>query len=279
VRFKRFSWVVSFVVAAGAAGPVYAQSRAVRDPISYIIDQLNPFLPDFKTTEGYKFRLGAVAGVTPAFEGSNEYRFRYAPTLDITYRDRLFLNSTRFRINVLPSGDIRGGFQVQYRSGRKERVSSDLRGLGDVGAAWVVGGYVEARFGTTILSADITRDIASGQGWAANLLVGQGFYQDDNTTLGAGVETHWAGGKYMNAFFGISPAQSAASGLPTYHAGSGFKDVGLILYWSQDLTKHIVMENVVSLRRMVGSAGDSPLVVERGSPNQLLSSIGLRYQF
>ena len=50
----------------------------------------------------------AVGGFTPAFEGSSDYHFRYAPLIDVIYRDRVFLNTNRLRVNLLPSGNLRG---------------------------------------------------------------------------------------------------------------------------------------------------------------------------
>lgn len=268
----------AFVAAAGFAPAAHAITA--RDPISYIIDQLNPLLPDFKTPKGFRVKVGGVAGFTPSFEGSSDYHLRFAPTLDIIYRDRVFLNSTRLRINFLPSGNVRGGFQLKYRAGRNERVSEDLTGLGNVGSSWEAGAYIEARLHSTLISADITHDIGGGhQSTLATLLIGQGLYMDDNTLIGAGVNVHWAGRNYMNAFFGITPAQSAASGLPIFTAGSGFKDVGLLLYWRQSFGEHLVLMTNITLKHMLDAANDSPLVQQRGDPKQLISSVAFRYEF
>jgi outer membrane protein len=257
-----------------------AWAIAAKDPISYIIDQLNPLIPDFRTPSGWKIRVGAVAGFTPQFEGSSDYKLRVAPLVDVIYRDRLFLNSNRLRVNLLPSGDIRGGIQVKYRAGRKERISEDLLGLGDVGASWEAGLYIEGRFHATVISADLTHDIGSGhKSTLASLLIGQGIYQDDNTVLGVGVNVHWAGKSYMKAFFGIDPAQSAASGLPVFNAGSGFKDAGLLLYWRQDFGEHVALLTSVTYKHMLDAAQDSPLIQTHGSTSQFISSVGLRYAF
>jgi MipA family protein len=268
------------VAAAGLTFPAQAQTKSIKDPISYIIDQLYPPVPDFKTPSGYKVRIGAVAGFTPAFEGSSDYHFRYAPLLDVVYRDRIFLNSNRLRFNFLPAGNIRGGFQLKYRAGRKERLSEDLVGLGDIGASLEAGGYVEARFHATVFSFDVTRDIAHGhRGTLAGLLVGQGLYQDKNTVFGIGLHTHWASKAYMNTYFGVDAAQSIGSGLPIYTAGAGFKDVGLTFYLKRDLSKHISLVTNITLRHMLDSANDSPIVIQHGDPKQFLSSMALRYEF
>ena len=278
-RVGRVFCVVCIAIVASAL-PAQAQTKSIKDPISYIIDQLYPPVPDFKTPSGYKVRIGAVAGFTPAFEGSSDYHFRYAPLLDVVYRDRIFLNSNRLRFNFLPAGNIRGGFEFKYRSGRKEQQSEDLAGLGNVGAALEAGGYVEARLHATVFSFDLLRDIGHGhKGTLAGLLIGQGLYQDDNTTFGIGLQTHWASKNYMSAYFGVDAVQSVASGLPVFNAGAGFKDVGLTLYLKQDLSKHISLVSNVTLRHMLDSANDSPIVIQHGNPKQLLSSLALRYEF
>ena len=276
-------WLSLFVciVVAGSTLPAQSQIKVTKDPLAYIIDQLFPPVPRFKTPPGYKFSIGAVAGFVPAFEGSSDYRFRYSPLIDITYRDRAFLNSNRLRVNFLPSGNIRGGFQLQYLPGRKEQRSESLKGLGDVGWSLQAGVYVEAHFFRgTVISGNITRDIAHGHtNWLASFLLGQGLYQDDNTVLGVGLQTDWASKDYMNAYFGINAAQSAASGLPIFTAHSGFKDIGLLLYGSQDLNRHISLVGNVTLRYMLDSAKDSPIVIQRGNPKQLISGVALQYAF
>ena len=271
-------FVATLLAAAGFEQAGHAASA--RDPISYVIDQLNPLLPDFRTPKGFRIKIGGLAGFTPSFEGSSDYHLRFAPTLDIIYRDRVFLNSNRLRINLLPSGDIRGGIQLKYRAGRNEKVSEDLAGLGNVGTSWEAGLYIEARLHSTLISADITHDIGNGhKSTLATLLVGQGLYMDDNTLVGVGVNVHWAGSRYMNAFFGVTPAQSAASGLPVFSAGAGFRDVGLLLYWRQSLSDHLDLMTNITFKHMLDAANDSPLVQQRGDPKQLLSSIALRYAF
>ena len=83
----------------------------------------------------------------------------------------------------------------------------------------------------------------------------------------------------MQAYFGVDATQSAASGLPVFNAGAGFKDVGLTFYLKQDLSKHISLVSNVTLRHMLDSANDSPIVIQHGNPKQLLTSLALRYEF
>jgi len=282
VSFFRFSGAFCLICVAVASfvSPVQAQTKATKTSLAYVIDQLYPPIPDLQERP-YKFRIGMVVGVVPAFEGSSDLRFRYSPLIDVTYRDRIFLNTNRLRFNFMPKGRIRAGFQLKYHSGRKERLTEDLKGLGDVGASLDAGVYIEARiFKGTVISADFSHDIASGhKSWIGKFLLGQGLYQDDNTLIGAGLETHWAGGGYMNTYFGVNAAQSAASGLPIFKAHSGFKDVGLLLYWRQDLTKHISLVTNITFRHMLDSANDSPIVIQRGNPKQFISSFAVRYAF
>ena len=282
VLFRRLVWgaFAACAVAVAFASPAFAQSKGIKDPISYIIDQLYPAVPDFNVPKGYTVRIGAVGGFTPAFEGSSDYHFRYAPLIDVIYRDRVFLNTNRLRVNLLPSGNLRGGVQLKYRSGRKESRSEDLTGLGDVSGSFEAGVYLEAHLHSTVLSFDMSHDISHGHGGTlVGFLVGQGLYQDDNTLFGVGLQTHWASKNYMSSYFGVDAAQSSASGLPIYDAGAGFKDVGLTLYLKQDLNKHVSLVTNVTLRHMLDSANDSPIVMQHGDPKQLLSSLALRYEF
>jgi len=47
------------------------------------------------------------------------------------------------------------------------------------------------------------------------------YHPIERLTLSAGPGFTWANGPYMRTFFGVSAAQSAASGLPPFEPGSG----------------------------------------------------------
>lgn len=89
---------------------------------------------------------------------------------------------------------------------------------------------------------------------------------------------------YADYYFSISPAGSAASGLPTFTATSGWKNVGATMLTAIDLDGDVTNGGfslifLGSYSRMLGDPKRSPVTSIRGSANQLFGAIGVGYTF
>ena len=93
------------------------------------------------------------------------------------------------------------------------------------------------------------------------------------------IELTWADDEYMETFFGVNPAQSAASGLRQFDADAGFKKLSFQLMTGIDITENWVVGASVGYARMLEDAADSPVVDDVGSRNQFMAGLGLSYQF
>lgn len=80
-------------------------------------------------------------------------------------------------------------------------------------------------------------------------------------------------------YFGINAAQSAASGLPLFDAKGGVRSVGAgtqaRYFWTPQFATHAFLE----YERLTGDAAGSPLVEQRGTPNQLTIGFGATHSF
>jgi outer membrane scaffolding protein for murein synthesis (MipA/OmpV family) len=81
----------------------------------------------------------------------------------------------------------------------------------------------------------------------------------------------------MDEYFGVTPRDSLASGLPIYVPGGGVRDARgwavAILHLS--LQWHLGVGVMYS--RLMGEAADSPLVSQEGSKNQWVYGAGALY--
>ncbi len=89
---------------------------------------------------------------------------------------------------------------------------------------------------------------------------------------------------YARYYFSVTPAGSAASGLPVYDAGRGWKNAGGALLATYDLDGDLTnggfaLYGGVSYARLLGDARRSPIVSDRGSANQVVGMIGVGYTF
>lgn len=89
---------------------------------------------------------------------------------------------------------------------------------------------------------------------------------------------------YADYYFSISPAGSAASGLPVFTATSGWKNVGLTTLTAVDLDGDVTNGGwglifLGSYSRMLGDPKRSPVTSIRGSASQFFGAIGVGYTF
>lgn len=89
---------------------------------------------------------------------------------------------------------------------------------------------------------------------------------------------------YARYYFDVTPAGSAASGLPRYTARGGWKNASASLITMFDLDNNLAnggfsIVTGISYSRLLGNIADSPVVAIRGSRNQFLMGAGLAFTF
>lgn len=240
------------------------------------------FAPAPVMAQAIDLQVGGAAVVTPKYEGSKDYEVRgfpiIAPAGDGSDGGRVQfrgLDDVRFRVIDLygfEAGPLGG-----YRFGRDEHDADRLQGLGDVDGGLVAGAYAAYDFGGfkpfVSYHHQVTGDDAGGvlrAGAEVRLPVA------NNVTLLAIGGATYANSDYMDAYFTVSPAQSAASGLAAFDASSGIKDVYLSLGTDIPLTDVWSLKAGARYSHLLGDAADSPIVE---TEHQFSGVLGLTYRF
>jgi outer membrane protein len=232
---------------------------------------------------GWTVTVGIEGRGRPAFEGSDRYVADPVPILSLRRSD----STARFRsprdgasIALINAGGFYFGPVGKFRNARDESDYEELRGLGDVDWALEVGlfaeywptdwfrGRVEVRrgfHGHEGIVADVSADfvVSVMQAW----------------TLSGGPRVTLADTKATAPYFGINADQSAASGLPMFDAKGGLYSVGAGLQARYQWTSQWAVRSYVEYSRLMEDAAKSPLVTERGSPNQVTFGLGVTYSF
>ena len=263
------------------ASQASAQGRfgAFDNAIDTIASGLDFILPDDIPVKDLSLRLGIATGISPDYTGSDNYRIRVLPIVDLRYKDIVFLQGTKLKINVLNKDRFRVGPVISYRSGRSENRNTILTGLGDVPDTFEFGGFMEFYIKGMRLSSDFRQAISDNLGWSARATLSHGVYNSEKILVGIGVGFKWASNNRMDADFGVTPVQSEASGIPVFDPSGGPVNVSLSGLARYRLGEHWRIDGLVSVRRLLDGAARGPLTDTFGAKLQLVSGIGVRYGF
>ncbi len=97
--------------------------------------------------------------------------------------------------------------------------------------------------------------------------------------VSGGPRATFASKDYFKTYYGVDAEEAVASGLSEYHPGSGFKSVGVGGAITWKATDKIDTSLFGEYSRLQGSAKDSSIVKERGSPDQFMVGVSATYRF
>jgi outer membrane scaffolding protein for murein synthesis (MipA/OmpV family) len=226
---------------------------------------------------GWDLVIGGGVGARPTYEGSKSYEAVPIPFVALTYDDLVSLSPEGIRVNVVRLGGFTAGPVLGYLGGRKESDDTALRGLGNVQSSVTGGGFVTYEMRPFELSATIRQSIVhSKNGLEAELQASYGLKLSDSFGLRIGPEIAFSDGRYNQTFFGVTAAQSRASGLHVFTPSGGVKDVGLQASLLYKLDDRWGLRGISSIKELVGDAGSSPIVHSR---TQVFTGLGIAYRF
>ncbi len=229
--------------------------------------------------------IGLGARLRPAYDGADSNRVDAIPYLRL-YGEHLFARTTQGLLEggwrAPPVGGVVFGAQLAYEEGRvtdesaflKEHHFEDL----DPGAS--LGLHAEGDWNAGPMPLNVLlryrHDVESDRGAQADLRVTAGVLDWRRLQAGLYGQLTWGDGKSTQRYFGITPQQAAATGLPAYEAGRGLRSLQVGLIGGIDLARHWVGLWGISAQKLQGDAKDSP--VTRDNTNWYANA-GVAYRF
>lgn len=274
--------IARFAIQA-VGGVLVALSLAVRSAAlaQPTLPSVPPETPPAAATT-WAIHLGPGAVWTPKFQGSSERRFVAIPVVDVRYKQDQFFISLHegAGATLLTLDGFRAGPILRLNGGRGESASPHLTGLGGVPLTLEGGAFAKydfSRYGSA--RVEVRRGLGGHNGWLVD--VGA----DARARLGAvgfsaGPRLSIADGSYNRAFFGVDQDQSARSGYARYEPGFGLRSVGASASALWDVTESVKAVAILSYGRLVGAAGESPIVNgPGGSRDQFTIGSAVTYRF
>ena len=220
--------------------------------------------------------LGAIVGVAPEYEGSNDYEFKIGPNIAASWRNLVFFKGKTLGVNLIREKNLKAGPILSWTGGRDEDDNDKLEGLGDIDNSIEAGGFISYRMKPFRFSLEARHDVNSGHEGGLVELSGGTTLPFKKPRVFIALGATWASDDYMKSFFSVTSKQSGASGLPTYKAEAGIKDINISMTAGYPITNRWRVGGKVEYKRLLGDAADSPIVVDE---NQFLAGIGISYHF
>lgn len=247
--------------------------------------------PDIDET---RFTFGTAISVSPRYSGSDQHGYAIAPAARVVWRGYSISTSSVSRASATAGSNKNAETGLTGPLYRRERFAFGLgaslnrgRSISEedarIGLKKVPGtliGRLRMRYAITadmgitalvvgdLLGRQKGLEVPFGLGWRRQLGPGLLLTGDIGTT--------WASAKSIDNAYGIGPAEQAASGLPLYSPGSGFREVAASIGLVGEPSEHWVWVARLSLVRLVGPAARSPIVKQPLQPALL---VGFAYRF
>jgi MipA family protein len=276
-----FAFLVAAPLHAQAADLPEAPVPAPTVPAAYAPATV---VPDWIVTIGGELR------VIPAWPGAPEGKFALVggPLLSVRKQGTpvdYFGPRDSFGFSVLDLGQIKIGPAVKIVWPRQESSYAGLNGLGNVNLAVQAGAFAEYWAVPWLrLRGEVRQGFGGETGVSGDLFL-DAVVPVGQFRFSAGPRMTVQSAAAVGPYFSITQAQSTdstASGLPelpVYHADGGLYSYGAGTQTEYFLNPQWVTHAFVEYERLTGSAADTPLVTERGSPNQLTFGLGATYSF
>lgn len=127
--------------------------------------------------------------------------------------------------------------------------------------------------------AEARRGVGGHDGWISQVSADFIARRKDDYVFSLGPRLTWADDDYQRAYFGVTPAVSATSGLAAFTPDSGVRGVGAATSLSYQFSPQWGIQAYGRFERLVGDAGRSPLIRAYGSRNQMSAGLALSYTF
>jgi outer membrane protein len=231
--------------------------------------------------EDRRVRVGLGVQVRPAFPGAEEADLRPLFDFDLAKGVEEFRIETpddRFGIRLISAGRFTAGPAASFQGSRRNK---DVGApVGKVDATIELGGFVDYLVNDSLrLRGELVRGINGHEGLTGQVGLDHFWRNGDRYAVTLGPRLLFSDDRYQRAYFGVSPAAAAATGLPAYSPGGGVHAVALAAGMQTQLDPSWGLFSYARGERLVGDAVRSPIVRTYGSRNQLSAGLGISYAF
>ncbi|NJC04925.1 outer membrane protein [Sphingomonas kaistensis] len=228
-----------------------------------------------------RVRIGLGGQFKPAYPGARDSDFRPLFDFDLAKGVEEFRIETpddRFGIRLISAGRFTAGPAAAYQGSRKDRDVGAA--VGKVDATIEVGGYADYLVNDSLrVRAELVKGVTGHEGITGQVGIDHFWRDGDKYAVTLGPRLLFSDDRFQRAYFGVSPAAAARTGLPVYTPGGGIHAVALASGVQTQFGPRWGLFGYARGERLVGDAAKSPIVRTYGRRNQLAAGIGVSYAF
>ncbi|OSP55836.1 MipA/OmpV family protein [Pseudoruegeria sp. SK021] len=231
-----------------------------------------PSFPDF-------VMVGVGAG--PQYIGSDDQVWAAAPAGQWGFGHRyVSLQANYLNVNLINDPNWSAGPAGILRFGRTDVEDDAVDALPEIPMSIGLGAFVGYSFAggedprnRWRIGAGVLQDATSpDQGFVADVNVRRWLPVGEHAAMGIGLASSWASEDYMDTYFSIDSSGAAASGLPVYSAGEGWRDVRLTALFVQPVSRKWAIGTGFMYSYLLDDAAGSGVVRTR---DQVYAGVGL----
>lgn len=239
---------------------------------------------------GNTLMLGIGVGFDAKYAGAKKIEGGVLPAVDYQMSNGFFASTMRGIGWAGETGPLGYSASLGLRGGRDDKDkkgisggSKELKGMGEIKTIGTLNlGLSYSLMDTVQLSAGVELPLSKGKdkdiaqlkdarhGTVFRLGAEAGVWSDERNELSIGLSASAGDKKYTQAFFGVSPAQAAASKYGVYTPKSGFHSLEASVSWKYKIDKKWGVMSSLGATRLLGDAAKSPLVQRKASPTGMV---------
>lgn len=230
-----------------------------------------------------------VSGVAdvPEYEGAD--RQRVVPFLIGRINDGnryLAIEGPTLRANIVDRKQVEFGPEISVTPRRGSGIHSPaVVRLGTINDAIEVGAFAAISQSLSArdrirIAIDAVQDVSGvHKGWLSTARASFESSVSPRLSFAGDVHATYASADYARAYFTVTSAGAAASGLSPFKARSGIKDIGASVNITYAIDQRWSLFGIGAYKRLVGSTAQSPIVKRAGNAGQFVGGIGIGWSF
>jgi outer membrane protein len=179
--------------------------------------------------EPTRVRISLGPELAPPYPGASKHSFSPFFDLDTAKGDEPFAHEAADESTGLPLvnfGGISVGPMIAITGARE--ADDTAPGLREIGTTVELGGSVTATITPQLYAfAELGRGIGGHEAWTGQAGIDYVMRSGDDWLVSFGPRMTYGDGKHARAYFGVTPGESALTGLEAYDPGGGIETVGV----------------------------------------------------